>query len=920
MTKRVRWIPGFLDVRRDELGALVTGFLVLLLLITAHTVLETARDALVLTRLPSRALGIVYIAVAVCVLPAAALASHATERFGARRTLAGGLVTATILLVAFFAAPANRGTSVAVYVTSSLIGAVLVPQYWNLLGTIFNVAQAGRLLGILGAAGVLGGALGSLTAAGLLSVVRVNVLLLVSAGVLLITAGALTWMPPDQQAPPPKADIMPSRRATAALREEPFLGRIALLVVVATTAALFLDYFFKWSVARAIPRDEIARFVARYYVWLNGLSLVAQTLVTGALVRRVGVATTMVVTPALLLIGGVGALLAGGALTAVLALKGIDGTLHNSLHRVTTELVYLPVPQRVRARAKPFIDGALARVTQAVGGTLLLAVGSANLLSSRLLAALAVGAAGAWLAVAVTTRGPYLALLRHAVLGDSHAVEPDLDSVDEQSAEKLVEYLAHEDRLVVLGAMNALSRRGRERSIPALVLLHEDEAILVRALGIFGPSAREDWIARSKRLLGDRRDTVRIAAARALAMHGRLDAREVVLEGGPRLYAYASLHLALAEPADPMDKPEVARLLELTGKDGEEARLGLLAVVADAKADSRLSRLLLALEKRAGSSREWSQLLAKAAASQGATNLIPSLVPRLVERDSIEAVSTALVALGRPALDYLWAALCDRSHERRLRVRLPGAIARFGTKPAADLLLRCIESEHDGLVRYKAIRALGRVVANRGVSVDRIRIERLSLANLAEHFRLLALRSPFIDSPLQGRHSPTEQVLIGLLDDKLRQSLERTFRLLKIAHPRDDIHRVQIATVSKDTRARANAAAFLDALLRDRDQRSLRELLLIVADDLSVEERVARAATLLHRTLIVTREAALARMIEDPDTALAALAALHLAAVAGAPGRVAIGGGFGERPPVELTTPGMPATNRVVGAGGRADA
>ncbi|MGA7118675.1 MAG: MFS transporter [Polyangiaceae bacterium] len=919
MTKRLRWIPGFWDVRRDELGALVTGFIVLLLLITAHTILETARDALVLTRLPSRALGIVYVAVAACALPAAAVASHATERLGPRRTLAGGLVTAALLLVAFFVAPANRATSVAVYVTSALIGAVLVPQYWNLLGTIFNIAQAGRLLGILGAAAVLGGALGSLAAAGLLSVAPVKVLLLVSAGVLLTTGGALTWMPPEQQVPLPQADILPSRRATAALREEPFLGRIALLVIVATIAALFLDYLFKWSVARSVPNDEIARFVARYYVLLNGLSLVAQTFVTGALVRRVGVATTMVVTPALLLIGGVGALLTGGALTAVLALKGIDGTLHNSLHRVTTELVYLPVPQRVRARAKPFIDGALARVTQATGGIVLLALGSTNALSARLLAALAVAAAGAWLAVAVTTRGPYLALLRHAVLGDSLALESDGDRIDEESAEKLVEYLAHEDRLVVLGAMNALSRRGRERSIPALILLHEDEAVLVRALGIFGPSPREDWIARARKLLEATRDSVRIAAARALAMHGRLDAREVLLKGGPRLYAYASLHLALAEPADPLDKPEVARLLDLPGKDGEEARLGLLAVVADAKADPRLSRLLVTLEKRAGSSREWTQLLAKAATSQGATNLIPSLVQRLVERDSFEAVGAALVLLGRPAMDYLWAALCDRTHERRLRVRLPGAIARFGTKPAADLLLRCIESEHDGLVRYKAIRALGRVVANRGVSVDRVRVERLSLANLVEHFRLLSLRAPFVDSPMSGPRSPTEQVLVGLLDDKLRQSLERTFRLLKIAHPRDDIHRVQIAAVSQDIGARANAAAFLDALLRGRDQRSLRELLLVVADDLSVDERVARASTLLHRAPLVTREAALARMVDDADAALAALASLHVAAIAGEPVRVAIGG-FGERPPVELTTPGVPAANRVEGAGGLADA
>ena len=140
-----------------------------------------------------------------------------------------------------------------------------------------------------------------------------------------------------------------------------------------------------------------------------------------------------------------------------------------------------------------------------------------------------------------------------------------------------------------------------------------------------------------------------------------------------------------------------------------------------------------------------------------------------------------------------------------------------------------------------------------------------------------------------------------MIEDKLRQSLERTFRLLKIAHPRDDLHRVQIATQSKDSRARANAGEFLDALLRRRDQRPLRELLLLVADDLSIGERVARGSVLLHTTPPQTPEAALASMIGDDDTALAALASLHAATVAGKPARVAIGGGLGARPVVELS-------------------
>jgi ATP:ADP antiporter, AAA family len=905
MTDLLAWLARLLDVRRGEVRALARAFATLVLLITAHTALETARDALVLTRLPSRALGIVYVAVAICVLPAAGLTARATERFGVRATLGGGLLTAATLLAVLFAIPTNQTSAVVVYVTSSLIGAVLVPQYWNLLASMFNVAQARRLLGIVGAAGVLGGVLGSAGAAALLVVVRVKALLLVSAGVLVVTAAVLAWMRAEERASlPQQTDLLPSRRDTAALREEPFLGRIAWLVVLATAAALFLDYLFKWTVARSVPHAEIARFVATYYAWLNGLSVVAQLFLTGALVRRVGVATTMMVTPALLLLGGIGTLLTGGALAAVLLLKAVDGTLRNSVQRVTTELVYLPVPAAVRARAKPFIDGALARVTQAAAGILLLALGGANYLSSWLLGGIVVAAILTWLVVAVTARRPYLDLLRHAVMGDALVDQPELDAIDLESAETLVEYLAHQDPLVVLGAMNMLARRKRDRLIPALVLLHEEEVVLVRALAIFGDSTREDWIPRAHHLLGHGKEAVRTAAARALAKHGQLGAEELPIDAGPRLRAYAALTLALhSEAPEPFEDPVVLELFRRAGHDGEEARLGLLTAIADSALDARLARLLVALEARAPSTREWTEGLARAAASQHAAALIPALVSRLVQRDSRETVREALASLGSVAMEEVWGTLGDATRDRRLRVHLPNTLARFGTKAAAERLLECIETEPDGLVRYKAIRGLGRLVGEGSVKMDRARVERLAYANLVEHFRLLGLRAPF--AARTTVHPPlTESLLVGLLDDKLRQSLERAFRLLKVAHPRDDFHRVQMASLSEDSRARANAGEFLDALLRKRDQRALRELILVVADDLSVAERVARASALLHTSPPATRAASLALMVNDADAVLAALAALHSANVAGKPAKVVIGGAQGERPALELTTSG----------------
>jgi HEAT repeat protein len=284
--------------------------------------------------------------------------------------------------------------------------------------------------------------------------------------------------------------------------------------------------------------------------------------------------------------------------------------------------------------------------------------------------------------------------------------------------------------------------------------------------------------------------------------------------------------------------------------------------------------------------------------------LIPSLIARLSLQEGREAVRSALVSFDRDALDAIRSALHDPALERAVRNQLPTTLARFGSKQAADLLLEIIEGEGDGLVRYKAIRGLGRLVAEHKLGVDRVRIERLAYANLLEHLRLLGFRAVFEAAPPafagpSGRQ-PTKRLLVRLLDDKLRQSLERTFRLLKIAYPNEDFHRIHIACLSDDKRARANATEFLDAFFHRRDQHPLRALLRAVTDDLPIAERVLRTVSLTTKVTPATESEALVLLIDDADRAVAALARLHAASVAGEPMSVVIDSQAGT--PVELST------------------
>jgi hypothetical protein len=167
-----------------------------------------------------------------------------------------------------------------------------------------------------------------------------------------------------------------------------------------------------------------------------------------------------------------------------------------------------------------------------------------------------------------------------------------------------------------------------------------------------------------------------------------------------------------------------------------------------------------------------------------------------------------------------------------------------------------------------------------------------------DHFRILAQRTA-LESPDSRDASPAVQrVLFELLNDKVRHALDRAFRLLQIAHPRQQIRRAYLACVSDDAYARANAVEFLDSLLRRPQQETLRELLCLAADDLPSGERVSRAALVMSEALPRMRQEALVGLVADGDLMVAALAALYGSELEGEDLRAAVARVLRNRPEV----------------------
>jgi ATP:ADP antiporter, AAA family len=908
------------DVREGEGTSAVQAALTLFLLIAGHTVLETARDTLFLEKLAPSRLTLVYGLIAGLALLASPLCTALARRFGRRNALISLLLVAAYGTALFFVQPLGPRGVFALYAWSGLLGTLLVLLFWLFASELLTVAQGKRLFGPIAAGGVLGAVAGAGAAAALLQRLPVPSLLLVGSGCFLGAALVLTtvWTEPLPLARRATAGRRAFKAAYELFTQQSYVRRLAALVSVSSATLLTTDYLFKASVTEHVPTEQLGTFFAGYYALLNTASLLAQLFISGPLIRRVGVVPALAVLPALLFVGGSVTVFAGVSLGLVLVLKASDGTLRYSVHRVASELAEMPLAPHIQEQTKAFVDGVLPRVVQAITAGVLLALSMSGAGAGRVAALVATVLALLWIVVVIGLRTPYLQRLREALAKPTFDAGHWLTELDLDSVEALLESLSSTDPQRVLGALDLLADKKRVRLIPALVLYHQDEDVIRRALEIFGSSTRDDWLPHAERLLENASPTIRAATIQALSRHGRHMALERGLgDPSPLVRAYALFWtLTRAELEEPLSDPRLRALLALQADAGKEAQGALLGAIAAAP-HPRWTELLLELGRQGSPAFEQ---LALAMAQLKDPRFVPLLLPRLGMREGRGAVREALAQLGEPALRAL-AAVDDPATPQRVCAHIPRTVSYFRSQAAADLLVDWLDSDRPGSLRYKALRGLGRLVADQGVKVDRARIDHQLRVNLVEHLRLLSIRRPLATRPEAVRGARSLRLVIGLIDDKLEQSLERAFRLLQIRHRHEDIRNVYFACQSKERVRRAHALEFLDVLTTARagdvSGQQVRQLLLLAVDDLSVTERLERARAFVP-SQPDSYAAALELLVSDRDESLAAFAAYHALEVGSAELSGAVAEALRERPSLTRgsgTTTLFPAVLGVTHAG-----
>jgi HEAT repeat protein len=266
--------------------------------------------------------------------------------------------------------------------------------------------------------------------------------------------------------------------------------------------------------------------------------------------------------------------------------------------------------------------------------------------------------------------------------------------------------------------------------------------------------------------------------------------------------------------------------------------------------------------------------VARAMGALRSERFLPVLLGLLPRHEVRAAAREALVGFGERGLSFVAAALADQTLPHDVRFHLPRTISRFPAKAAAPILLGRLLDEPDGTVRYKILRALGRIVAeDPRLPLDREILRRAIDGTLEVAFRLVHWRLVLLDGAREDprRATSCHEILAQMLCDKQRHAIERLFRLLALSMPGERLEDIHRGLASTSPKLRASSLELLEHLLTP----ALREPILALVDETPDDVRVARGGV-HYRPGALDYPALLAVLLEAPGDTLRSLAVHHV--------------------------------------------
>ena len=867
-----KWIERALNIHPGDLGRGTLLCSCLFLVMTTYKVGGVAGAALFLSRFQAKQLAYADIASALVV----ALVVAGYVLLARRVPLLGLLLASTLFFAsncALFWALAHYHFHLSFlfpvfYIWVKIFGVLLPTQIWTLANYVLTTREAKRVFGMVGGGAIAGWIFSGYFSKTVARNFGTESLLLGMALFLLICTGLIVLIWRSGRVAVGGAHDMTSaanspRNLFASMRvvfSSSYLRAIAAVICISSLVTTLTGWQFLALMQQfLVKKDAIAAFYGDFNFYAGVLSLLFQLLLTSRFLRRFGIGTALFVLPTTVLLGSVG-LLAFGTLGAAVALKGCDQTLRYSLDKSTAELLYLPLPARIKLQVKWFIDTVIWRLGDGLSGLAVLLFATTLHLPARQISWIVLVLVSGWLVAVSVARRQYVATLKESISQHRVDVEQASASVlDRSTAELLATNLSASDPNDILYALSLFEVERQRAAHPVIrsLLSHPAAAVRQKALSILAASGDKTVRPDVEGLLRDPDLNVRTEALLYLTHHAHVDPLELIQEVGD--FADFSVRSAvvafLARPGEAQNLEAAQQILAAMasepGAEGQRTRVEAACLLGELPDcfDPLLSKLLADTD---------TAVVRKAIGSVGKLRkrrLVPELLDRLAHRELGAEAAKALGGFGDTIVGALRDHLSDYSVAIEARREIPAVLVKVGSSAAAQVLMENL-LESDTTLRFRIISALNKLHRlHPEIETDIQMLETVLAAEILGHYRSYQILDKL--SSLGDSQDPVARALT----ESMQQELERIFRLMGLLYPHLDVHSAYLGLQSKNVSVYDNALEFLDNVLKSQ----LREMLVPLLDGkVTVAER-ARLAQRLVRAKVENQEQAVVALVTSDD-------------------------------------------------------
>ena len=369
------------DLNEEELNKTLLLQLNIFIIITVLLIIKPTINSLFLSELSSDALPLGYVLTAIIAIIGYHFYDKALEKYTLNiiidRTLIGSILSLILFTFAFSLNLANGLLLYIPYVWVAIFGLLTASQFWILANLVYNVREAKRVFGFIGAGAIAGGIFGGYLTSILTRFFNSEHLLFIAA-LLLFSCIPITryiWKHEVVKLNTFQVSLRTTPKAESPIKlikQSKLLSLIAVVIGISVLVAKLVDYQYSDYASRLIEDpDELTSFFGFWFSTLSVISLLIQLFLTKRIVGNFGVGKSLLWLPSGILVGST-LLLLVPQLWVVVFIKIVDGSLKQSVNKAATELLSIPIPIEIKKKTKTFTDVVIDSIATGLAGFILI--------------------------------------------------------------------------------------------------------------------------------------------------------------------------------------------------------------------------------------------------------------------------------------------------------------------------------------------------------------------------------------------------------------------------------------------------------------------------------------------------------------------------------------------------------------------